>query len=233
MINELKKDFDKIHFVTILTDASNHGNIKMFPVLVRYFDQHEGVNVRMIEFSNEKGSTSDIIFNLLQKSLETYNIKEKLVGFCGDNENTNFGGINRGGENNVFFRLKSINDSIIGIGCAAHIVHNTLKVACEKMPCDVENVVVKIYSHFYLYTVRVEKLKEFCDSADEQYQKLLGYSKTRFLALFPAIESILRIYEGLKEYFIDTANSPLVLKNFFLDPVSKIWLLFLKDQVGI
>lgn len=233
LINQLKKDLEDTHFVTILTDASNHGNIKMFPVLVRYFHQNEGVKVRIIEFSSEKGSTSEIIFDLLKKSLTAYNIEGKLVGFCGDNENTNFGGLDRGGQNNVFYRLKSINPKIIGVGCAAHIVHNTLKCACDGMPFDVELIVVKIYSHFYLYTVRVTKLKEFCDSVEEQYEQLHGYSKTRFLALLPAIESVLRIYEGLKEYFLDTANSPLVLKNFFRNPLSRIWLTFLKDQVRI
>lgn len=233
LMDELKKDLEHAHFIIIMTDASNHGNIKMFPVLIRYFHQTEGVKVRIIEFSSEKGSTSEIIFDLLKKSLVAYNIKEKLVGFCGDNENTNFGGLNRGGQNNVFYKLKSINPEIIGIGCGAHIVHNTLKAACDGMPFDVEMIVVTIYSHFYLYTVRVAKLQEFCDSVEEEYQKLLGYSKTRFLALLPAIDSILRIYEGLKEYFLNTPNSPLVLKNFFLEPLSKIWLLFLKDQVRI
>lgn len=205
----------------------------MFPILVRYFHQSDGVKVRIIDFSSEKGSTSEILFDLLENSLTAYSIKEKLVAYCGDNENTNFGGLNRGGQNNVFHRLKAINPEIIGIGCGAHIVHNTLKAACDGMPFDVELIVVKIYSHFYMYTVRVTKLKDFCDSVEERYQKLLGYSKTRFLALLPAIESILRIYESLKEYFLNTVNSPLVLKNFFRDPISKIWLLFLKDQVRI
>lgn len=233
LMDELKKDLNDTHFVTVLTDASNHGNIKMFPVLVRYFHKTEGVKVRVIEFSSEGGSTSEIIFNLLQKSLNDYNVLDKLVAFCGDNENTNFGGLNRGGQNNVFYKLKSINEGIIGIGCAAHIAHNTLKVSCDGMPFDVETIIVKIYSHFYLYTVRVEKLKEFCESVDEQYRKLLGYSKTRFLALLPAIDAILRIYEALREYFSNTANSPLVLKTFFSNSLSKIWLLFLKDQVSV
>lgn len=31
---------------------------------------------------------------------------EKIVGFCGDNYPTNFGSAERGGKNNVFYRLK-------------------------------------------------------------------------------------------------------------------------------
>lgn len=42
------------------------------------------------------------------------------------------------------------------------------------MPFDVECVVVKIYSHFYLFTVRVVKLKQFCDSVNVEYKKVLA-----------------------------------------------------------
>lgn len=45
---------------------------------------------------------------------------------------------------------------------------------------DMEVVVVKIYSYFYIYALRVEKL-EICDSADVEYKQMLGYLKSRFL----------------------------------------------------
>lgn len=107
----------------------------------------------------------------------------------------------------------------------------TLKAACDQMPFDVEMIVVKIYSHFYLTTVRVANLKQFCDSVDVEYRKLLGYCKTRFLELLPAIDSVLRIFDALKAYFLEDPSSPKALKTFFKEPMAKIWLLFLKDQV--
>lgn len=231
VFRELLKDMADCHFVTIITDASNHGNIKMFPVLLRYFSEKEGVKIKIIELTSESGETSDVIVALLNDAIVKFGIECKIAAFCGDNAPCNFGNRDRTGTGNTFYKLNQLYPGMIGVGCAAHIVHNTLKKACDQMPFDVECVVVKIYSHFYLFTVRVAKLKEFCDSVDVEYQKLLGYSKTRFLGLLSAVEAILRIFDGLKEYFLNDKSSPVMLKNFFEEPLAKVWLLFLRDQV--
>lgn len=229
---QLKKILEKSRCVTLLTDASNHTDIKMFPVLVRFFVPTEGIQIKMLELTSEKGETSDIIVELLKKSINKYNISSKLVGFCGDNTNTNFGGEQRRGQVNVYFKLKQEYPSLIGVGCAAHIVHNAMQCGCNGLPFDIELIVVKIYSHFYIFTVRIAKLMQFCESVEVEYQKLLGYSKTRFLALLSSVGSIIRIYDGLKEYFEETENSPKVLRDFFQNPCSKLWLMFIQDQVS-
>lgn len=123
----LETELSDRNFVSISTDASNHGNIKMMPVVVRYFIPTVGVHVRLFEFSSEKGETSSIIAHMIKATAEKFQINEKIVGFCGDNCATNFGSRERGGENNVFYKLKQLWPSLIGVGCAAHIVHNTLK----------------------------------------------------------------------------------------------------------
>ena len=83
-----------------------------------------------------------------------------------------------------------------------------MKHACDRMNFDVEATVVKIYSHFYLYTVRVTQLKKICNEAGEQYHQLLGYAKTRFFALHSAIGSILQVFEALKSYFLQLNKPP-------------------------
>lgn len=149
------------HYVSIITDASNHRNVKMFRVVVRYFVPLEGVKTKMLNLTAENGETSDIIVQLLKHTLEKCNITAKLVSFCADNTNTNFGGKNRGGKKNVYYKLKSqLNEHLLGIGCAAHICHNTLQSGCDGLPFDVELILVKIHSHFYRFTVRVAHLKE-------------------------------------------------------------------------
>lgn len=65
-------------------------------------------------------------------------------------------------------------------------------------PIDVESIVVKIYSYFYIYTVCVESLKNFCEFVSIEYKQILGYSKTRWLALMPFFEIIIQMYPGLK-----------------------------------
>lgn len=228
---ELENDLKDCHFVTILTDASNHGNLKLFPVLVRYFSEKEGVKVRIVDLTNQDGETSDIIVKLCDKPIDEFGLRYKLAGFCGDNAPCNFGNRDRIGTENTFYKLKQRYPGLIGIGCAALIVHNTLKKACDQLPFDVEMIVCKIYSHFYLTTVRATALKKFCEEVAIEYKKVLGYIKTRFLDLLKAVDSILRIFDALKKYFFEDPSSPKAMKEFFQNPMARIWLLFLRDQV--
>lgn len=124
----LRKELEKRHYVSIYTDASNHGNIKLFPVLVRYFDPLIGVRVKILDITSQPGETSDIICKLLLDALDKNKLKEKLVCFCADNAKANFGGDTRGGKNNVFFKLKQHLPHLVGIGCIAHIEHNCIEI---------------------------------------------------------------------------------------------------------
>lgn len=226
------KDLNNCNYVSITTDASNHGSIKIFPVLVRYFIPTVGVRIRVLDVSSQPGEKSEIIAKLIWSVVQEYGLDIKVVAFCGDNAKVNFGGITRGGSNNVLSRLKERFPHLIGIGCTAHIAHNSLKHACDAIPFDVEYIVVKIYSHFYIYTVRVEALKAFCDEADVEYLKLLGYAKTRFLALGPAIKRILKLFDALKLYFLQLKKGEEVLKKFFKALDSTFWLHFVLEQVN-
>lgn len=144
--SELKNQLSKCHCVTIFTDASNHGSRKIFPILVRFFLPYE---VKLIEFQEQPGETSDIIANYLMKVLAYNKPTSKIVAFCGDNTNCNFGGLKRQGVNNVYAKLNlSLGRTLIGIGCGAHIIHNAIKTAADYQPIDLECVIVKIYSHF-------------------------------------------------------------------------------------
>lgn len=230
-IEELEVDLGKSHCITILTDASNHGNTKIFPVLVRYFIPYDGIQVKILDLQDQPGESSDIVVNYLIQVLRENNLSAKIVAFCGDNTNCNFGGAARRGVNNVYAKLKSsLEKPLIGIGCGAHIIHNAIKTAADGLPVDFECIIVKIYSFFYIYTVRVEALKEFCSETETEYQKLLGYSKTRWLALMPAIERVLKMYEPLKKYFLSIEKCPIILKNFFENPSSELWLYFIHAQ---
>jgi hypothetical protein len=51
----------KATFISVLTDASNHKEIKIFPALVRYFDYKSGVKIKMLELKSLPGETSAIV----------------------------------------------------------------------------------------------------------------------------------------------------------------------------
>ena len=120
---------------------------------MRYFVPEQGVKVKLLEFQSVPGETSEILANYLVSVKKKNDLVQKVVGFCGDNCNTNFGGVKRKGVNNVYVLLKKeLARNIVGIGCGAHIVHNCLKTAVDVLPIEVEALVVKIYKYFYIYT---------------------------------------------------------------------------------
>lgn len=154
-----------------------------------------------------------------------------MVALCADNTNCNFGGAARRGRNNIFHKMQDFLDKkLIGVNCVTHILNNCVQTASDLLPVDVEVLIIKIYSFFYIYTVRVEKLKEICDNADVEYKKLLGHSKTRWLTLFPALERILKLFKPLKEYFLLQEKCPQVILKFFNDPCAELWFLFIQSQ---
>lgn len=231
-IDMLKTELSKVSYVSLLTDASTHGNTKMMPVLVRFFSPTKGAFVKMLDLTTQKGETSKIISDLVKTTAQKNEIVDKLVAFCADNCPTNFGSADRGGNNNVYYHLRQWRPSLLGMGCAANIVHNALKHASDLLPIDIENIVVKIYSKFYRSTLQVEALKALCKDADVNYTQLLGYSSTRFLALASSVGSILKVFEPLKTYFLELPRCNAALKTFFESRLAKLWLLFIKDQVN-
>ena len=62
-----------------------------------------------------------------------------------------------------------------------------MQTSTDILPIDIECIVNKIFQYFYICTVRVEALKEFCDFINTQYNNLLGSVKTRWLSLQPEL----------------------------------------------
>jgi hypothetical protein len=231
---ELAGDLRSVPFVSLSTDASNHHATKMLPVLVQYFLPETGIHVKMLAMSTIVGETSDIITKSITDAMERFELDDKVIGFSADNTNANFGGARRRGQENVFTKLRTHTGiDLLGLGCNAHMLHNTAQNAADSLPVDAEQIVAKLYNYFSIYTVRVAQLEEFCDFVDVEYRKLLGYSKTRWLALLPAVERILQMFPALKSYFMSIKQCPVVLKQFFENPLSEAWMFFIQCQASL
>ena len=100
---ELRPELNKENFISASIDTSNRKEIKIAPVVVRYFVPDVGVKVKLFEFKSLKGETAAILSEYLVSVLEQNDVKEKLSGFCSDNCNTNFGGLKRKGQNIALF----------------------------------------------------------------------------------------------------------------------------------
>ncbi|CAL8068026.1 unnamed protein product [Orchesella dallaii] len=233
-IDLVREEVANINYVNAAVDCSNHKSVKLMPVMIRYFTVNEGVKIRLIDIHSLKGETADIITTALLETLSKFKLDSKLVGICADNTNPNFGGINRKGKVNLFFKLKErLGREIVVIGCAAHIVHNSVETAADCLPFDIESILAKIYKYFSIYTVRIESLREFCDFVQIEFKPLLSSSKTRWLSLGKALERLLKLFVGVKSYFLSESTCPVVLKRFFQDECTELHLWFLHTQVHV
>jgi hypothetical protein len=227
---ELMQELSETSCFTLMIDSSNHGAQKLVPIVVRYFHERSGVNVKVLELDTLPGETSDQLNDYVLSVLNRNDLVEKLVGISADNTNTNFGGAKRKGKNNLFCKLSANTDkTLVGIGCMAHVVNNCINNAADLLPVDAEVIIVKLFKFFHIYTVRVAELKELCEFIDMEYRNLLSYSNTRWLRLQPALERVLQMFEPLKNYFSSQSNPPAVLKSFFEDPDGELWLWFLHN----
>ncbi|KAL0902496.1 hypothetical protein ABMA27_000350 [Loxostege sticticalis] len=168
LIAELKSDLTNVAFISVSTDASNHGSTKLFPIVIQYLDiQKNGITSKLLEIECTENKTSDTIVEIILKQLREHDLLSKCVAFSGDNCNTNFGGNSRAGTKNVFYKLKGqLNPNVVGVGCSAHVLHNAIHHGCDTLPIDVESIIMKIYNIFSIYTVRTEALKEFCAAGE-------------------------------------------------------------------
>jgi hypothetical protein len=106
------------------------------------------------------------------------------------------------------------------------MIHNCAHSFINTIPLDIEGLVVKIFGYFNIFSVRVERLKDFCDFVGQQYKDILGYSNIRWLSLLPAVRRICELYPALQSFFMSEEKCPVMLKKLFSDPCSQFWLNF-------
>lgn len=134
--------------------TSNHKNLKVVPILIRYFNPKTKVQLYILEITNLKDRTADILTHYIMEIFNKYKLSYKIIAFFGNNYNTNIGGSNREETKNVFsFLNKSLKNNICGIGCAARVLHNAIQTSTDILPIDVKSIVNKIFQYFHIYII--------------------------------------------------------------------------------
>lgn len=83
-------------------DGSTHKKVRLYAITVRYFNEN-GINCRLLELAEMVSEKAVDMVRLLRGTLEASGLDElKMIGFTADNTNSNFGGENRAGQNNMF-----------------------------------------------------------------------------------------------------------------------------------
>uniref|UniRef100_A0A674CR22 DUF4371 domain-containing protein n=1 Tax=Salmo trutta TaxID=8032 RepID=A0A674CR22_SALTR len=231
------QDLDQVECVSLSIDASNHGHVKLLPIVVRYCKIYDGsisVETKLLDSVELKGETAEEIAAEVLVVIQNVYLENKVVAFSADNTNTNFGGLNRLGRVNVHTKVKNaLQREVIGLGCPAHTIHNTARTALDMIPLDVEYLLTKIFGYFNIFTVRVERPKSFYEFVGQEYHNILGHSNVRWLSMLPALERVLKMYVSLKSFFLSEDKSLVVQRTMFEDPLTELWLAFVHGNLTV
>lgn len=230
---EVTQELNNANYLSVMTDTSNHGNIKMLPLVIRSFDPTKGVSNKKISLQSISNEKSETIAQEILGEVRKLGLEKKIICFAADNTNFNFGGVRREGTNNVWRKMQNdLNCQLLGCGCSAHILHNATSAGCQMLDVDIENLVYSLHKHFKLYTVRTESFKSICEEMHTIFKPLKSHCSTRFLSLAPAIQRLIEMFEPLKEYFDSLKTKcPPKIKQFFALDSNKFWLQFLNNQI--
>ena len=226
---------------TLSIDGSNdNGLSKMNPLTVRIFDINRGrVETRFLDMCTTRGTnaaTAETIFSKMDEIIKSYNISWlNCVGVGVDNTSVNIGRCN-----SIMTRVHQVNPLVYFMGCPCHISHNTACTAGEALRqqtgFDVEELVTDIYYWFNKSTKRKGSLEDYCCFCDIRYKQVIKHVSTRWLSLGTAIERVLKLYGGLKSYFLSESCSQGCferLKSCFNDPVTEVFLLFYQSILQV
>lgn len=195
------------------SDASNKGNIKMFPIAIQYFTTNKGIVNFVLDFYEDANETSDAIHNRIIECLNEYNVNlMDVIAYSGDNASVNYGK-----HHSIYENLKISNNCIVKANCNCHVLHNTAKHALLQLPFDIENIILKIYSHFSISAKRVQSLKSCYELIDDEYEGMIRHVPTRWLTLYPAINRLIENIKPIKDYFVGIGdeNWCILLRNSF------------------
>ena len=142
-IDAVRKSFEEndIAYFGVATDGSNHNKLKLFPIIIQYFDWRKGgLQSKLIEFTNKANETADTIATNVKDTFE------KMSGIYKRQLQYLFGGIRRNEQgNNVFTKLKKmLNPSLIRVGCSAHVLTNYIHHEAERINIGIEKNIHKI-----------------------------------------------------------------------------------------
>lgn len=139
------------------------------------------------------------ITNACLKSLDNFNLDiSRCVAFCSDNASVMIGK-NAG----MLALLQRKRNHIYGIGCVSHLSNLAAKAGRKALKSfDPEEFLIDLYYHFYLNCKRKAEIRDAILFCKTDIRKVLKHVETRWLSLGKCIDRALRLWPGLKSYYL-------------------------------
>ena len=78
--DKLHRELDRINFVTVTIDASNTKEVKLVPIVIRYFLPESGIEVKLLQFKSVPRETAEILSKYLLSVLDQTKLNWILCG---------------------------------------------------------------------------------------------------------------------------------------------------------
>jgi hypothetical protein len=185
---------------SLATDGSNDmEDKKLYPILVRYFDNTicEVVTVLLALKECNKASTGENIFKLLDNELSANGLNwDQVISFGTDNASVMTGRLN-----GVSAFIHRENENVNISGCPCHLLHIAAQKGYGALDMPVEDIVIDIYYYLHRSSKRQQNLKQFQDLFDKDTSKIIKHVHTRWLSLQKCLTRVLDQWEPLLLFF--------------------------------
>lgn len=185
-------------YFSVASDSSNKGNLKMYPLLIKYFSLDSGIQTGLLDFYEDNEENSEAIKYQIINILTNNGLKaSQISAYTVDNGSANY-------ELNVsvYQQLNTINPNIIKANCTCHILHYCVKHSLKALSVDIELIVLKVYSELSAFARNRIDLKITCSEAEIEFREILKHVPTQWLSLHPAINRIITLWPALTNYFL-------------------------------
>ncbi|KAJ8028967.1 hypothetical protein HOLleu_28235 [Holothuria leucospilota] len=184
---------------SLATDGSSDEEDKFFPVLLTHWNQGEVVT-SFLDMPVANNADARNIFQAVSDSLSAKNIGfDSCVAFASDNASVMIAK-----DKGVLTLLKKENPSVYGMGCPCHLSHLAAKRGAKELHFSPEVFVLDLYYHFDRSTKRKQQLRDEMGFNDQETMKVLKHVPTRWLSLSRCMERALKLWDGLRSYFLST-----------------------------
>lgn len=235
--NDICEDLKRRSF-SLATDGSTDNNeVKIYPIVVSYFSEDKGKIITMIlSLLDSTDNTGGGIFNAINEEFQKRKIPwENCVAFASDNAS-----VMNGQYKGVISFIRKVQPNVNFQGCACHLLHLAAKKGCAALKqFSVDQFLTDIYFFLEKSSKRQHSFRLCQNVFGVKPHKILKYVSTRWLSLFDCVQRVLEQWDALNKFFCDEnigdkENSKfLKIKSDFENPISKLYLLFLKNVLPL
>jgi len=185
---------------SVATDGSNdYGAIKLYPLIVRYFNDNIGrvvcVLLKMLECT--ESSTGEKIFDLLDGEMSKHSISwTNCLSVAADNAS-----VMQGKSKGVAAYLCKKAPTVYMLGCACHLMHLAAIKAADALKIKVDELLIDIYYYLDKSSKRHQQLKHFQALCDVETHKILKHVSVRWLSIGMCLSRLLEQWAPLSAIF--------------------------------